>query len=200
MRTQAERRHATREMILSTTTKIIVERGYNTCSIATIADNSSITSGAIQHYFKSKDELLAAVITEYIFKINPSPLNGFDFSTTLEERCKNVIDAMWDYYGHEHYSVVWEILIGARNNSALLNYINAFFMKAELQAVKNISEVFSDLPLKQADARELTQFIGAHLRGVSLSRLTRKNNKNVSTQLKYLHQMVALKIQSFVES
>jgi AcrR family transcriptional regulator len=200
MSTQAQRRHTTRELILRMTTKIIIENGYSACSIATIASNSSFTSGAIQHYFKSKEELLAAVVTEYIFKLNPSPLNDFDFTAPLEQRCKKVIDAMWEYYGHEYYSVVWEVLIGARENQTLLNYIDTFFEKAESQAVKNVSEVFSDLALNQLDAKELTQFISAHLRGVSLLRLTKQRSKKVSAQLEYLHQVVVLKVQFFSEN
>jgi len=199
MKTQAERRYTTRKMILRTTTEIIIERGYNACSIASIASDSSFTTGAIQHYFNSKDELLAAIVTEYIFEIEPSPLDGFNFAAPIEVRCKKVIDAMWEYYGHEHYSVVWEILIGARDNSVLRNYINVFFKRAESQAIKDIANVFSDLPLEQSDARELTLFIGAHLRGVSMLRFAKQNNKTASGQLEYLHQVLALKIQQFTK-
>ncbi|HAU69349.1 MAG TPA: hypothetical protein DCW52_13240, partial [Gammaproteobacteria bacterium] len=64
---QEEKRKATREAILLSAIQLMVDDGYSACSIASIAKNNPFSAGAIQYHFRSKDDLLFAVITEHIF-------------------------------------------------------------------------------------------------------------------------------------
>jgi AcrR family transcriptional regulator len=68
-RTPAENnriRHATREHILNTALSLFCKMGYYASSIGDIATQADISKGLLYHYFKSKEEVLAALVDRRI--------------------------------------------------------------------------------------------------------------------------------------
>lgn len=64
-RTPAENdriRRATTEQILNTALSLFCEKGYYSTSIEDIARQAEISKGLLYHYFKSKEEVLAALV------------------------------------------------------------------------------------------------------------------------------------------
>jgi AcrR family transcriptional regulator len=64
-RTSAENdriRRATREQILKTTLSLFCDKGYYPTSIEEIAKQAQISKGLLYHYFKSKADVLAALV------------------------------------------------------------------------------------------------------------------------------------------
>lgn len=61
---QADRR---REELLATGLRLFAERGFRATTIADIATATGTAHGLIYHYFRSKDDLLAAILERYSF-------------------------------------------------------------------------------------------------------------------------------------
>lgn len=61
---QADRR---REELLEVALRLFAERGFRATTIADIAAATGTAHGLVYHYFRSKDELLAAVLERYSF-------------------------------------------------------------------------------------------------------------------------------------
>jgi AcrR family transcriptional regulator len=64
-RTQAENeriRRATTEQILKATMDMFLEKGYHSTSIDDVAKLAQISKGLLYHYFKGKEDLLAALV------------------------------------------------------------------------------------------------------------------------------------------
>jgi AcrR family transcriptional regulator len=57
-----ERGEATRQHIVETANRLFYRRGYNQTSFSDIADAAKIPRGNFYYYFKTKDDILAAVI------------------------------------------------------------------------------------------------------------------------------------------
>lgn len=57
-----EKGEASRQHIVETANRLFYERGYNQTSFSDIADASKIPRGNFYYYFKTKDEILVAVI------------------------------------------------------------------------------------------------------------------------------------------
>lgn len=55
-----------RQIILSTADDMFYQRGFHHCSLADIAESSGIPKGNFYFYFKTKEEILAAVINNRI--------------------------------------------------------------------------------------------------------------------------------------
>lgn len=201
MASQAQRATTTRQAILAAATHIISNKGYSHCSIAAIANETAFTTGAIQHHFKSKGDLLFAVVTEHIFLSHTAPPVAAIARGSIDQRCQQIVAAMWSYYGHPHYAVVWEIILCNRNNASLLAEINRFFQAAERKAANDIRMVFADVELTAEQSAEISLLIGAHLRGIALLRFTNPTAPAVNEQPKFVAKLCAVHIkQSTLES
>ncbi len=192
-RTQAERRATTRRMLLDATIETLQEMGYKGCTIAAVARNAGMTTGAVQHHFKSKSALMQAVIAERIYNTDaPSSLAGAE-NKTIKERTRLIIDEMWRYYGNPNYSVIWEIILGARDDSALLAAISQFYNELSDHTEKQIGKFFADLAITPGQARALNLFLNSQLRGLSLSRVL-INEEEISDQLDILESLITMRL------
>lgn len=61
------RQSDTRDEILRIGTQLIKSHGYNAFSYADIADQLQIRNAAIHYHFRGKEDLLGAILDEYIF-------------------------------------------------------------------------------------------------------------------------------------
>ena len=63
---------ARRERILDAATSLISHFGYNKTTVADIAAKAGISKGAVYLHFKSKDEVLEALLIEAMYKFSTS--------------------------------------------------------------------------------------------------------------------------------
>jgi AcrR family transcriptional regulator len=61
---QADRR---RDELLATALRLFADRGYRSTTIADIARATGTAHGLVYHYFRSKDDLLEAILDRYTF-------------------------------------------------------------------------------------------------------------------------------------
>ncbi|MGY4691711.1 TetR/AcrR family transcriptional regulator [Salibacterium sp. K-3] len=64
------KRQQTKQLLLSATKELIHEKGCSKMTLNNIMERTDLSKGAIYHYVKSKDELLALVLQERIEDIN----------------------------------------------------------------------------------------------------------------------------------
>ncbi|PFA69224.1 TetR family transcriptional regulator [Bacillus sp. AFS015802] len=64
------KRRQTKNLLLDTTKALVEEKGCNTLTLNNIIERSGLSKGAIYHYVKSKDELLALVLKERMEEIS----------------------------------------------------------------------------------------------------------------------------------
>ena len=93
-KTQEERSTATRDALIRAAIDLIAERGYAATTTNLVADRAGLSRGALQHHFKSRDEMIAAVMdrlrSAVSFRVDPGTL----INRPLEER----IDAIVEHY------------------------------------------------------------------------------------------------------
>lgn len=191
MPSQSDRRKQTRHAALKAASSLIARNGYSACSIAAIAGQTDFTTGAIQHHFKNKDDLLAAIITEYLFEKVEQEIPDDLHKQPIEIRARFLVDTMWRYYGHKDYAVAWEIILNNRNNRTLTRLVNDFFEEAEQHAGELVQTAFQDLSITKQQANDILMFISAQLRGISLARFYSGSGARESNQLDYLVQLLS---------
>ena len=62
MAQRKDKSQAMREKILNTATQLFIQKGSEKTSMQDIAQTAGISKGAIYHHFKSKDEIVLAVL------------------------------------------------------------------------------------------------------------------------------------------
>src|SRR3546814_12494567 len=61
-RTQEERSAETRESLVAAAIEVLAEVGYVAATTAAIAERASVSRGAIQYHFESKNDLVVAIM------------------------------------------------------------------------------------------------------------------------------------------
>jgi len=138
-----------RERLIESAAKLFHQVGFKDTSIADIADDSSVPLGNVYYYFKTKDDLAAAVIEQRTETIkaearqwdeNPDPrarlLNLLDMQVSMKDKIAKYgcpIGSMCQELDKERPPV-------AREADGLMNWI-----------LKWITRQFKEMGLKQAD-------------------------------------------------
>ena len=93
-KTQEERSTATREALLRASIDLLTECGYAATTTILVADRAGVSRGALQHHFKSRDELIPAVMerlrNELHFRIDPR--------TLIDRPLTDRIEALVEHY------------------------------------------------------------------------------------------------------
>jgi len=87
--------------------KLFATKGFSSTSIQEIATDSGISKGAFYLHFKSKDELLFAIL-EYIFETVHSNILKFEHTDlpSRERFCKQLSSLMGTFMGHKEFFIM----------------------------------------------------------------------------------------------
>ena len=114
-RTQGERSEQTRRQLVNAAIAIVLEEGLANATVVEICRRAEVTTGALQHHFRSKSELLASVVTELFvpFTREIEPLTRPE-TIPLDQRVRRLVDRYWKIYGDPRYFAVLEVLNAIR--------------------------------------------------------------------------------------
>lgn len=190
-RTQAERRSTTRRMLLDATIEMLMDSGLNACSLAAVAKRAGMTTGAVQHHFKTKAELMRAVIAERLFATEQS----FDWDGIVDlsvaDRCKRMIAYQWNFYQDPKYLAIWDIILGARTEDLIQHEIREWQSSGTRAFERAIERAFPDQNLTRTDVSAIQYFLNGHLRGLALLRTVQDEPQIIKQQLAMLGALLA---------
>lgn len=84
MRISAEQKEATRRRILQCSTRLFKRKGYAVTTTRDVAEESEIATGTLFNYFKTKEAIVAALVSEAVTKVRSSEVaEGESFSEEL---------------------------------------------------------------------------------------------------------------------
>jgi TetR/AcrR family fatty acid metabolism transcriptional regulator len=87
-KTRREKVEHREETIIRAAREIFNHRGYGKTTIAEIAKKSSVADGTVYLYFKNKEDLARAVVTDFYRRLTESAQQGVDQLSTTEERIR----------------------------------------------------------------------------------------------------------------
>ncbi len=195
-RTQAERRATTRRVLLDATIEMLMDSGLSTCSLAAVAKRAGMTTGAVQHHFKTKAELMRAVIAERLFAAQES----FDWEgiadLSVAKRVERMIAYQWAIYENPKYLAIWDIILGARTEDLIQNEIREWQRSGTRAFERAIEKAFPDQNLTQTDVSTVQYFLNGHLRGLALLRTVQDDPEIIKQQLAMLGALLTGYIQT----
>ncbi|HIP11734.1 MAG TPA: TetR/AcrR family transcriptional regulator [Bacteroidia bacterium] len=152
----------TRDLILDVTFSLIYQHGYNATGISAILKECNIPKGSLYHHFKSKKELVLAMIKE---RLSPKMDIFFSFEN---DNNKNSID------------IIIETINKISNNENLVKYncplnrLNIELSNSDKDFDKELNQIFINIQnriillldksiksneIKQIDTNSLSEFI-----------------------------------------
>lgn len=154
------------QKIVDAANELFYQRGYNQTSFAEIAEAAGIPKGNFYYYFKSKDDLLAAVIAKRIQQISPMLAEWDSQYKQPKERLRRFISMLLN---SEEDLVRYGCPMGS---------LNVELSKTQLAMQSKAKEMFCmfvDWLMRQFDAlghggeaRQLALHLMARAQGISL--------------------------------
>ena len=194
-RTQAERRAVTRRALLDAAIDLLMNKGLGASSLAAVARHAGMTTGAVQHHFKTKAALMRAVISERLFDRSVLAEQTDLTDASLEERSAALVAQQWQFYGNPKYIAIWDIILGARADSDVREEILSWQQSGVSALETEISKLFSAENLNVQQVQSIQYFMNAHLRGLALLRTVENDDDIISQQLALLSSLLAQYIQ-----
>lgn len=116
-RSNEQRSAEMRSTLIEACIRSLYEIGYSSTTTQEICRRAGATSGAIQHHFGSKDELLLATLNSLRDDMQERLEQIKLMKGPLKDRCTALLRELWRrFYGRERYMAVWEIYIGSRGD------------------------------------------------------------------------------------
>jgi len=170
-RSQAERRETTRKKLVDAAYQVLENGGYGDCTIKNVANQAEMTTGAVQHHFKTRSDLLNAVVFERLFVGSGQPVNVDHAPHSVERLCRDMINGQWKLYSDSRHLVTWEIIFGARRDSSVWD---AFSKRQHLlfnEGVNRVFYLFEHHGLSKQQAEDLLHFTLIKMSGLGLSKM-----------------------------
>ena len=194
-RTQEERSATTRRELVRAAADSIADVGLNQSTITVIAAQAGVTSGAIQHHFASRDELLLAVVEEFGKALADDPATHEGDAEPVARRVRSIVQRYWSLFGGRQYLAVMKIWLGTHVDAPLYREITGQMRWFEKRFDREWVELFSDCgatPQSIANARHVAL---ATMRGLALSLSFTKDRARTAAEVALLEEMVTRAIE-----
>lgn len=190
-----ERSVITRAGLLSAVVECLIKTGYASASIRGVADRAGASPGAVQHHFGTRDQMIIEA-TEFIFGKLVDKLEGIserDFKThDPDAQAREIVAALWHFYGSELNTAVNEVVIGARPHPSLHQQISKLREKVVAAYMAPWERLLAGTRLTAADKKDLLQFSISTVRGLALFQYYEQRDSQLfSRQLQMLASVIA---------
>lgn len=160
----------TRVRLLDAALDLMHAKGHAQLSVHEVARAAGMTTGAVQHHFSSKAELMLEVITRLITQLEENSDFWPPVHWSLKRRSDHFVKQAWAaLYGQPRFLVAWSAYLAARDDPAMVAHITQRrgLLTASLQ--QRMAQSFPEMCQgPQAVAR--VQFVLSALRGMGLVR------------------------------
>jgi AcrR family transcriptional regulator len=165
-KTQVQRRNETQGAILSASLRLLAESGYAGFSASRVAAVAGVSRGAQEHYFPTKNELIAAA-TRFAM------VEAVDHAGRLAKTATKSADPISKFLADsEHFfftpvfQAMAEIMIAARSDRALARIVNPIVLDAR-QALNGIwTDTLGAAGYPRESAQQFIELTHYLLRGV----------------------------------
>ena len=177
----------TRNRIYKSAEELFAKNGFNDVSIDDIVKLANVAKGSFYVYFKSKDELIAILISDYIKRVDteyeaylktlPIEMPIGDVFLSLVGK---IADVITNTIGHENMKNLYKAYLSKDvRTDALVDYNRELYVifKAILSKGMNQRVFHSDLPVE-----ELSKHFVAAFRGLTLEWCIRYPDFNLKEQ------------------
>jgi len=160
----------TRVRLLDAAIGIIETKGYGLLSIHEVARGAGMTSGAVQHHFASKSDLMLQVLKRLVDELESSPDFWPSAHWSLRRRADHFVAQAWRrFYGPSRFRMAWAAYLSAADDPILRKGIqrSRFAIVARFHARMLVAfPELASLP----DAEAQVDFILSALRGIGVVR------------------------------
>lgn len=191
-RTQAERSETTKTQLIEAAVKLVRANGLRGLRTVEVAELAGVSRGALLHHFKSKHDLLVAVI-RHVNEVSlvESARRAHLAQNSGDDPIEGIIKDAQDFYFGDYFFIELAIAMSADNDARLLRreaYTNSRTSRFSVEAAWLEALVSSGVPKQVAsDILSLTLSV---VRGYSVRILIEKDIEQFNRLLKVWRDIV----------
>ena len=189
-RTQEERRETTRRKLLEAATDCIARFGLANSSLDVIAKRASVTSGAVQHHFGTRNELLLAVVDEFGQQLFGRSGGPWDQAMPLDARIDRLCSQYWQTFSTPHFLAVIQIWFGVQSDPKTYRSILTRIRWFEVELDRQWIALFSDSAIGEKELRASRHVALGTMRGLALRMTYSRDRANSVAELVVLKTML----------
>ncbi|QKV20174.1 TetR/AcrR family transcriptional regulator [Oricola thermophila] len=187
-RQQAERSASTIRKLLDAAVDSLTKVGYQHLTVELIAANAKVSRGAVQHHFGSRENLLAAVVSDLGQALTAG--DPIDNDLPLLRRLDKAIDRDWAVFSSPQFLAVIQIWMAERGNAKLFPQIQLMVREVENYLDSQWASALEDSGLSEREIVALRHVVLSSLRGLALRTVSIGSNATWQEELEMLKRMV----------
>jgi len=197
-RTQAERSEATQTQLIEAAVKLVRANGLRGLRTVEVAELAGVSRGALLHHFKSKHDLLLAVI-RHVNEVSlaESARRAHSAKSSDSDPIKGIIEDAQDFYFGDYFFVELAIAMSADSESRILKretYQSSRTSRFSVEAAWLEALVSSGIPKQLAsDVLSLTLSV---VRGYSVRTLIEKDLEQFARLLRVWRDIIRQHLQA----
>lgn len=118
-RTQAERRAATRALLLDATIDCLIEYGYNGVTTTRVVERAGVSRGAQVHHFPTKADLVAEAMVHLAERRSADLQRQAEQLPRGKKRPAAALDLLWSSHRGPLFEAAMELWVAARTDEEL---------------------------------------------------------------------------------
>lgn len=189
-RTQPERSDATRLALVRAAIDAIVDVGYAAATTSLISQRAGVTRGAFQHHFRSKNDMMLAILNEMALSVNvgldPAPLAAMP----LEARIEALLDHYYRAYGTSLHFAAIQIWLNALRDPALRRSVQHGLNLVDRSIVDAWRATFPETDLDDRKLMAVRRVIISTIRGSTIHDMWSGEKASSASDLKVLRDFL----------
>jgi AcrR family transcriptional regulator len=127
-----------RKQILDATKRLVVEKGWTEVSILDICHEAGISSGVITYHFRNKDEIMFALLEEFLDQIEAHSYRAVAGAYTLEEDISTFITILTSLQEAEPNfpSLLIQLVAASLHRPEIAKRLHGLFQTARQQKIE----------------------------------------------------------------
>jgi AcrR family transcriptional regulator len=173
----------TRNKIVLIARQILVDEGYEGFVFRKIAKQADITAGNLQYYFKTKRELLSAVLLEEMHRYEESYKEILTGSSNQKSAIKNLIDFLFLDICKGPTSNIWHVAWAlSDHDKELEKFVDDWY----LHYLENLSAMFKEIvpELNEDKANRAAVMLTALIDGLTVQLGNKQSSQAIYGDLK----------------
>ncbi|MER7717734.1 TetR/AcrR family transcriptional regulator [Streptomyces flaveolus] len=160
----------TRELLLDTTVRVLVDQGYAQFSTLAVGEAAGVTRGRLVHHFPTKVSLVEATLDHLVERYRARVPRHLELilEGPHEGRIVRALDTLWSLKRSPEYQACLELMAGARGDAELRRALRAFDSSLDSALSDAVHGLIGDVADRPGFAASLRTAISA-MRGMLLT-------------------------------
>ncbi len=159
-----------RAQIIEATMGCIAVKGYNTFSMKDIASEAGVSTGIIHYYFKTKHDLMLAVLDELVKQIFQAVDQRVSGLSSAREKIEAIIDGSFDFISknRKYYHVMIDFWAQVNDKRSVKNVLARVYAEYRRRTARIIEQGMAERVFRRLEPSEAAAAIIALIDGLSI--------------------------------